>query len=346
MVQGQTSAGIGVTAPASAATEGSMSQPATPQPLVLTPTTQINGSAQHPLAHAISATQIAQTVQPAVFHLLPTANGVGGAPTVGSGQLATPPVTPNAGSAPISHLTTTPTSQGHVPVQIHHNTPTTITLTPTNVTLTPTNVTLTPTQVTMAATSVTTHVTMTSTSTSHGQVPVQIQQQAVTLNLTSEVKVKTEPPEKNAVTLKVSNSSNEVKENTITTHSDSPRRSLLFDKSKANDKDSSPRPPVTLHANSNNTADPPESVSVVKKESIEVVKKVNGTQILKINNPSQVPHMKKNGKEKGVSSPGGSFSPSNSPGGSMVGSPGEKSTASKPRFVSKTVSSLLKEQRG
>ena len=313
-----------------------MSQPATPQPLVLTPTTQMNGGSQHPLAHAISATQIAQTIQPTVFHLLPTANGVGGAPAVGNGQLATPPVTPNAGSAPISHLTTTPTSQGQVPVQIHHNTPTTITLTPTNVTLTPT-------QVTVAATTVTSHITMTSTSTSQGQVPVQIEQQAVTLNLTSsEVKVKTEvksePPEKNVVTLKVSNPSSGRKENTVTPHSDSPRRSLLFEKSNSSEKVSSPKPPVTLHTNKNNNSDLPESVSVVKK--------VNGTQILKINNPSQVPHLNKNSKEKGVGSPGGSVSLTNSPGGSMVGSPGEKSTASKPRFVSKTVSSLLKEQRG
>ena len=316
-----------------------------PQPLlILSPLNQKGGSQQIQQATgAIQTTQQVNIIPPTKEHgvaqLQPVAVSVQQQQqSVTSGSENSQTISQTSASKPANLqgnvvLTTTPalatipaaTVSSSAVFQFVTNTPTSITVPSITNTDTPSK---TPTS----------HVT--TTATSQGQVPVQVQ------HTPTEAKAKIRAGVAHALTgTQTTPSVSSVtktfsgpilsKENAQSLLSEqfNSRRSLLFDKK------TSVSSPSSSSSSDGESSTSKKSVSL-PQDSVSVVSQINGTQVLKINDPSQIPKLPPSNSKEGKTAGLGATS-IKSPAGSDKDKQGKGN-----RLISKTVSSLLKEQRG
>ena len=235
-------------------------------------------------------------------------------------------------------LATIPAATAPTVFQFLPNTPTTIT-----VPSVPSNNSAINSSSSASAKTVTSHIT--STVTSQGQVSVQVQHTPA--NAKSKVKATSTPSSSSTqgttqTTPSVSSATKAysgpilTKENAHSLLSEqfNSRRSLLFDKKTSVSSPSSDCENTT-------TKKKPVATAAATSQDISVVKAINGTQVLKMNDTSPISKLLqtncKDNNSKAIGSPvGGIKSPL------AADKPGTRGS----RLVSKTVSSLLKEQRG
>ena len=310
-----------------------------PQPfLLLSPLNQKAGSQQiQQPTGAIQTTQQVNIIPPTkernVAQLQPVAVSLQQQQSVSSGSEISQTVSQTSGAKPANlqgsvvlttspALATIPAAAATAPAvfQFVPNTPTTITVS----SITNNNI---PSKTT------TSHVT--TTATSQGQVAVQVQH--------TPADVKSKP--KGGVTQTLTQTTPSVssvakaysgpiltKENAHSLLSEqfNSRRSLF-------DKKSSTSSPSSSSDGESSTSK--KTAVTISQDSVSVVKQVNGTQVLKINDPSQIPKLPANDGKDGKTTGSSVKSP-------LFGSEKDKQGNKGNRLISKTVSSLLKEQRG
>ena len=308
-----------------------------PQPLlILSPLNQKGGSQQIQQATgAIQTTQQVNIIPPTKDHgvaqLQPVAVSLQQQQSVTDGSENSHTISQTSASKPANLqgnvLTTTP-ALGTIPVatvsssavfQFVPNTPTSITVPSITNSNTPSK---TPTS----------HVT--TTATSQGQVPVQVQhtlteaKAKIRAGVTHTLTYTQTTPSVSSVTKSFSGHIL-TKENALSEQFNS-RRSLLFDKK------TSISSPSSSSSSDGESSTSKKSVSQ-PQDSVSVVKQINGTQVLKINDPSRIPKLPQSNAKDGRAA-GSSTAGIKSP---LAGSEKDKQGKGN-RLVSRTVSSLAK----